>query len=484
MQLRSIERLGEVSATVSPRLRLADVAPDGGSAATTVARRSPSADFEAVREGHPRSAAAGTAFISGMTLAAGDAVTFAASGLIVLPFGSAAGPMPQTLAVVAAGAVWLMALRGLYPGQGVFDHEILKRRVTAIATIAVLAVTAAELFSGWREAAFVAAFLVVALLMQLPMRGGLRSALHRAHLWGEPVTIVAEPDTAAALERYLATNWHLGFEPRPTNRGTRVALIGTGLSSRANVERLRLEHDALILLADLPGVPSSGLRLADTGGEIGLRLATMRRHERADRLRRMLDLLIATGALIAFGPILLLAAAAIYVVDPGSVLYLQTREGFEGRPFRILKLRSMYRDAEERLEALLQADPLARAEWTEHFKLRSDPRILPVVGNLLRRTSIDELPQLWNVIVGDMRIVGPRPFPDYHLSAMSGRFRRKRCTVRPGLSGLWQISERSTSGLVRQEMLDDYYIDNRSLWLDIDIIIKTAPAALRGTGAY
>ena len=183
-------------------------------------------------------------------------------------------------------------------------------------------------------------------------------------------------------------------------------------------------------------------------------------------------------------PLLLAAAAAIYIADPGPVIYRQAREGHRGRPFAVLKLRTMYRDADLRLEALLAADAEARAEWETHFKLRRDPRILPGIGGLLRATSIDELPQLFNVMAGDMRLVGPRPFPIYHLAAMDAGFRVRRRSVMPGLTGLWQISERSEADLERQRQLDEFYIENRSFWFDLHVLLKTVPAVVRGDGAY
>jgi lipopolysaccharide/colanic/teichoic acid biosynthesis glycosyltransferase len=143
----------------------------------------------------------------------------------------------------------------------------------------------------------------------------------------------------------------------------------------------------------------------------------------------------------------------------------------------------MYRDAEQRLEALLATDAAARTEWSTHFKLKQDPRILPVVGHLLRSTSLDELPQLVNVIAGDMGIVGPRPFPEYHLNAMNAEFRHRRRSVIPGLTGLWQISERSDADLELQRQLDEFYIDNRSPWFDGHIVLRTIPAIFRRSGA-
>ena len=134
--------------------------------------------------------------------------------------------------------------------------------------------------------------------------------------------------------------------------------------------------------------------------------------------------------------------------------------------------------------SLLLADPQAHKEWSTHFKLRNDPRILPWIGSILRKTSVDELPQLFNVLAGDMRLVGPRPLPDYHLAAMEEPFRIRRRSVKPGLTGLWQISERSTADLSRLQQLDEFYLENQSFWFDVHILLKTVPAVFRGDGAY
>ena len=168
----------------------------------------------------------------------------------------------------------------------------------------------------------------------------------------------------------------------------------------------------------------------------------------------------------------------------GNPFYWQTREGENGRPLHILKLRTMYPNADKLLADYLDRDPAARAHWNRYLKLRDDPRVLPGVGHFLRRSSLDELPQIWNVFKGEMSMVGPRPFPVYHVEQFKPAFRDLRTKVRPGLTGLWQISARSEGDLEVQANLDTYYIRNWSLWLDLFILSRTARAVILGQGAY
>jgi lipopolysaccharide/colanic/teichoic acid biosynthesis glycosyltransferase len=182
-------------------------------------------------------------------------------------------------------------------------------------------------------------------------------------------------------------------------------------------------------------------------------------------------------------PIVVLAATLIKLVDPGPAFYLQKRVGFNGKTVNVLKLRTMYRDGERLLQEHLRRDAQARAEWERFFKLRRDPRILPIVGKFLRRSSIDELPQLWNVFWGEMSLVGPRPLPAYHAEQFDQEFRSLRIGVLPGITGLWQVSSRSEGDLQVLQEQDLFYIRNWSLWLDFYILLQTVPAVLTAKGA-
>jgi lipopolysaccharide/colanic/teichoic acid biosynthesis glycosyltransferase len=175
----------------------------------------------------------------------------------------------------------------------------------------------------------------------------------------------------------------------------------------------------------------------------------------------------------------LLVALAIRLTSPGPVIFRQERAGLHGRPFTMLKFRTMASDAEQRQADLMELNEMKGPV----FKIENDPRITPL-GRFLRRTSIDEFPQLWNVLRGEMSLVGPRPLPLYEIDRIEKDAQRRRLSVKPGLTCLWQISGRN--GITSFEewvALDLKYIDNWSLWLDLKILLKTIPVVLRGSGA-
>ena len=195
-------------------------------------------------------------------------------------------------------------------------------------------------------------------------------------------------------------------------------------------------------------------------------------------LKRTFDLVVSAVVLIAGLPLWLLTATAVTLTSPGPVLYRDRRIGLGEREFDMLKFRTMYADAAEH-QPYLERENEASGPL---FKMRRDPRVTPV-GGLLRRFSLDEVPQLFNVLRGEMSLVGPRPLPlrDY---AQLEDWHRKRYNVLPGVTGLWQISGRSNLTFDDLVRLDFYYLENWSLWMDISILVKTIPAVVNGVGAY
>ena len=183
-------------------------------------------------------------------------------------------------------------------------------------------------------------------------------------------------------------------------------------------------------------------------------------------------------------PLIAISAIWIKLQSPGPAFFKQQREGQNGRRLTVYKLRTMYPEAETLLEKYLFDHPTEKQSWVRYYKLKKDPRVLPGIGFFLRRYSLDELPQLWNVLRGDMSLVGPRPFPYYHLESFPVAFRILRGSVMPGITGFWQVSQRSDGDLNVQEAEDSYYIRNWSVWLDIFILIKTLATLLSAKGAY
>jgi Undecaprenyl-phosphate galactose phosphotransferase WbaP len=199
-------------------------------------------------------------------------------------------------------------------------------------------------------------------------------------------------------------------------------------------------------------------------------------------IKRLMDLVIVTAGGLLILPFLLLIALLVKISSPGPVLYGHTRRGQGGQPFKAYKFRSMVRDADERLEKILAADPAVREEWEAGHKLKNDPRVTPL-GKILRRTSFDEFPQLLNILRGEMSLVGPRPIVDGEVEKYGEHFNRI-FSVKPGLTGLWQVSGRSDTDYAERVSFDTYYLQSWSVWLDLWVLYKTVGVVLRGKGAY
>ena len=195
--------------------------------------------------------------------------------------------------------------------------------------------------------------------------------------------------------------------------------------------------------------------------------------------KRALDILASGAGLLVLSPFFIILAVMIRVESHGPVLFSQTRIGRRGRSFRCWKFRSMYIDAEERKAALMADNEMAGGTT---FKMKRDPRITRI-GRFIRKASIDELPQLWNVFIGDMSLVGPRP-PVPAEVVLYSALHRQRLSVKPGITCIWQVSGRSDIPFEQQVELDIEYIAKRTLWFDIKLLLATVPAVLLARGAY
>lgn len=199
--------------------------------------------------------------------------------------------------------------------------------------------------------------------------------------------------------------------------------------------------------------------------------------------KRALDVLGAIVLAVVFSPLMLvIVIVALSRREPGSIIYKHRRIGEDGRAFECLKFRTMVPNADQVLRELLERDPAIEAEWVRDHKLRRDPRVTRL-GRFLRRTSLDELPQLWNVMRGEMSLVGPRPVVREELLRY-GRNVRAYLSAKPGITGLWQVKGRNDTDYRRRVVLDTYYVRNQNLLLDLYILFKTTRVVLGGSGAY
>lgn len=198
--------------------------------------------------------------------------------------------------------------------------------------------------------------------------------------------------------------------------------------------------------------------------------------------KRLMDLCVAIPLLVILSPVLLVIYLAITLSDKGDGLYSQKRIGLGGREFRCFKFRTMWSDADARLGALLEANPHAAEEWERDHKLKNDPRVTGL-GKVLRKTSLDELPQLWNIIKGEMSLVGPRPIVRDEIKKY-GRYYGAYASVPPGVTGIWQVSGRNDTSYQDRVLMDAEYATSQNIWFDLKIIAKTFPAVLTSNGAY
>lgn len=432
------------------------------------------------------------------------------------------GPLSEVaVAGIATNVVMWVGVRavfGLYPGYGLNQVEELRRQTLALAvtmaTVSVFAV-AFRVGGSLSRLLLVAGFMGLLLLAPLA-RYSIKQGLRKGGLWGKPVVILGAGNSGASLVRALQTEWGLGYRPVAVFDDRRsVPEVGTlegvpyggtltdavklgrkhkvdtailaipytradRLSGMIDLASVAFAH--VVVLPDLGGVATSAVAARDIAGTLGLEIRHNLLSPWARRTKRAMDVsgVVVGGLLIS--PLLLIIAALIKLNSPGSALYAQHRMGSGGGHFRCWKFRTMHADADSLLANLLQSDAGLRSEWERDHKLRHDPRVTRI-GRFLRKTSLDELPQIWNVLRGEMSLVGPRPYLPRE-SRDVGITQGVILRVPPGITGPWQVAGRNHASFSERVRMDAYYVRNWSVWLDLVILARTVRVVLSSRGAY
>jgi len=452
---------------------------------------------------------ASRAFLSSVPMVVSDlvalisALTVAHQAFIRLLPGPAIDILPA-LALLSVGLVVANLALGLYPGIGLPGVVELRQSTTSVFLI-FGAVTLAESFRGGSPTLvwiLVSAGVVTVIALPL-LRAATRAFFARFSWWSHPVLVIGTEVAAHEIADYFNRHPGLGLRAIPVHlngNGTRafstiqmkarehkatsaaLALAGADVDSEAFLVRYCASLFPSLVVVPEPGiVPNLWTQTTVVAGMVGVRTGTSLYRPVPRLLKRTIDctfaLLMAALAL----PLLVVIALAVKLSSPGPVFYSQQRIGRKRHAFRAWKFRTMYQNADEVLNKYLASDLELRREWARDHKLRNDPRITPI-GRFLRRTSLDELPQLWNIIRGDMSLVGPRPIVLQEIPKYGQEF-GYYVSVPPGLTGLWQVSGRNRTTYEERVAFDSYYVQNWSVWLDIHILARTVRAVLTADGA-
>ena len=433
----------------------------------------------------------------------------------------------EYLAFVPSLALFLLvfSLSGLYPGIAANPIQEF-RRILGATSLGYLLVIGATFFtkesSSYSRLTFVFAWLL-SITFVLLGRVFMRSWCSRRSWWGVPVIILGSGHTARAMLGFIESNPCVGLRPvalldsgflAPIERGSKALTGGnlcevvTGDLSLASYFARRYptcyaiiampdlsSKDLAALIADyagefrhvlvipnLFGLSSLWVSAKELGGMIGLEVSQTLSHQVPLFLKRCFDLILATALTLAISPALILLYLCVRVSSPGPVFYGQRRVGRDNRTFTAWKFRSMVADADDVLQQHLDADPDLREEWALTHKLKRDPRVT-TVGRIMRKTSLDELPQIWNVFRGEMSVVGPRPIVPAEVAKYGKRFDLYR-KVAPGITGLWQVSGRNNTTYEARTEFDEYYVRNWSVCLDLYILFRTVKTVIFTEGAY
>ncbi len=415
------------------------------------------------------------------------------------------------LAVIPVWCIGAIASR-VVPGWGLGAVEELRR--IQLLLLAVFAMAGIAVFFSHGQIVpsrivYLGSYLFSVVFIPL-VRIPVKTILLKTGRWGCPVVVYGNVTQVSAVIDGFQKNPLLGYTPYgiftddlPVGTVIQgVSVLGRlggqssvasaavvpvafaeGLSLSEEFDRILSGYQRVVLLPDIREDVFLWAVPRTLGSLIGLEITSNLFNPVARIFKRGTDLMLVLLTAPFWIPLLALTALLIVMIDRQHPFFLQPRIGKNNRIFRPVKFRTMVENAEEAFEQALAADESLRLEWERNCKLRNDPRVTRL-GKMLRRTSLDELPQILNVMVGQMALVGPRPLPRYHHDQLAESVRAPRCRVRPGLTGLWQVSGRSESGTAGMEKWDTYYVRNWSIWLDIIILARTFLAVVKGTGAY
>lgn len=343
-------------------------------------------------------------------------------------------------------------------------------------------------------------------------RSAIRNIFGSKNWWGLPVVILGAGVAGEKVIKALLKNKLIGLKPLlaidddPDKWGyiDNVPVIGGLETTDIIAEQAGAEHaiiampkvdtkkqqmilnkygklfEHVIFIPDLFAVSSFWVKSTDLGGMLGLEVQQKLIRKSTAFLKRMIDIVLGTILSIVASPLILIIGALIKMDSKGKVFFIQERMGINDTRFNMIKFRTMHIDAEERLNDILNSDPNLKREYEIYHKLKEDPR-LTRVGKLLRKFSLDELPQLWNVVKGDMSLIGPRAYMPWEKIKMQGND-DYILMVKPGMSGLWQVTDRNRSSFEERNNTDVYYIRNWSLFLDLYILARTVTVVFSGKG--
>lgn len=408
--------------------------------------------------------------------------------------------------------ILLAWINGLYPGFGLAAvHEM--QKVLYVVTLASVFLGVFLFFQqlalAYSRMIFALTWFLSALFMMLG-RFALRNRFSKFKWWGIPMVVVGLPENATPVIEKLIQSRRLGFRPvfyyDPLLKSSDPIHNIPALASRDDlqevVKRFAIQHVAftdpidniltfnfhwmrdvfpnILFVLNTSPFGSLWVRPIDLHGILAIETYYHLLNKRETIIKRILDTFLTLLLLLFSWPIFLILAILVWVDSKGPIFYTQERLGQNGNIFDSFKFRTMYDQADQMLQDLLENDPAAKQEYETYHKLANDPRITKV-GRILRRYSLDELPQLINVLKGDMNLIGPRSYLPRELPAM-GDYARIILKVKPGITGWWQVMGRNATSFKERLQLDEYYISNWSIWLDIYIVIKTVWVLINGQG--